>query len=255
MKKLFISLALLGLLYGVEASEVNGIDLSKSYHVATVMSYEVYDVGYRKPTYYKPTYYKKVHYYKKPIYVYKKKRYKNSYKKRYKVPKLRATAPILNNAMKIQLALKKLGFYKGNIDGNLYSYETKRAIKKMHKEYGKRATTYLNPKEKDNLIYLGTLFNLNKVLMLKGSDEVSHYKRIQAALKIEGFYHNKIDGISGTNTRRAIYSYKDAKGLVPSYNLSFQEESNLLNSAKAINDKNIEETISTLSSSNSDEIE
>jgi len=216
------------------------------YHIARLMSYKVYDTKYE---YVEPVYYNKVHYHrKKPVYIHSKKIYKKKYKKHYRVPKIKTTPHILTKDMKIHLALKKLGFYKGKIDGNLYSYETKSAIKKMHLEYQKEPTSYLNNKEKDTLIYLGTLFNLNKILLLKGSDERSHYKRIQAALKIEGFYFNIVDGILGNNTRKAIYDYKDAKGLTPTYNLSFKEESELLNDAKMVNDKNIEEAVETLSS-------
>jgi len=211
--------------------EAQDIDISKGYMVATLISESTtynddYSYFYEEPVVYKP------------VHVYKK--------KYYRVPKIKNKTPILTNDMKIQKALKSLGFYRASIDGLVQSYETKLAIKKMHKEYKNSNDTFLSSKEKETLIYLGTLFSLDKSLISKRTNERAHYKRIQAALKILGYYHGRVDGISGRGTRKAISEYKVSQSLPSNPSLTFNQESELLNNAKSINDTNIEEAINSL---------
>ena len=67
-------------------------------------------------------------------------------------------------------------------------------------------------------------------------------------MKIHRFYFTKIDGSVGPGTRKSIGEYKAAKGLSYGTSLDFEEEYQLVNSAKEINDRSIEETVGSLKS-------
>jgi len=162
-----------------------------------------------------------------------------TYQKRY-------VAPQNISEMKIQKALTSLGFYHGRIDGEVNSYETRSAIKEMNVAYEIGDTASLKPEAKDALIFLGTLFEFDRYLIARGTDSRTKGKKIQTALKIHGFYFTKIDGAVGSGTRRAIGDYKAAKGLSYGTALDFEEEYQLVSSAKEINDRNIEDTIGSL---------
>lgn len=158
----------------------------------------------------------------------------------------RYVAPENSDAMKIQKALSSLGFYHGNIDGEVNSFETRSAIKDMNIAYEISDNASLKPEAKDALTFLGTLFEFDRYLISSETDNKSKGKKIQTALKIHGFYFDKIDGVVGSGTRSSIAQYKTAKGLTPGTSLDFEEEYQLVNSAKEINDKNIEDTIGSL---------
>jgi len=153
---------------------------------------------------------------------------------------------VVTSEMKIQKSLTALGFYHGKIDGQVNSYETRSAIKAMNNAYEIGDTASLSPKAKDALIYLGDLFILDRYLISKDNRKRAKNKKIQAALKIHGFYHSKIDGSIGSGSRRSIADYKAAKGLSYGNRLDFEEEYQLISSAKRINDKNIDDTVSSL---------
>ncbi|MBA1421617.1 MAG: peptidoglycan-binding protein [Epsilonproteobacteria bacterium] len=163
-------------------------------------------------------------------------KHKKHYKKRH-------VAHVDTDEMKIQRALASLGFYRGRIDGAINSFETRSAIKDLNVAYGISTGASLLPQEKNSLIYLGTLFDFDRHLISRGTDKRSKGKKIQTALKIHGFYFSKIDGAVGPGTRRSISEYKASKGLSYGNALDFEEEYQLVSSAKAMNDKNIEETI------------
>jgi len=158
----------------------------------------------------------------------------------------RYVAPKNTSEMKIQKALTSLGFYHGKIDGEVNSYETRSAIKEMNIAYEISNSASLKPEAKDALIFLGTLFEFDRYLISRGTDKRSKGKKIQTALKIHGYYFSKIDGVVGRGTRSAIAEYKAAKGLSHGASLDFEEEYQLVSSAKQMNDKNIEDTIGTL---------
>ncbi len=160
--------------------------------------------------------------------------------------KKRVVAPQNTSEMKIQKALASLGFYRGLIDGEVNSYETRSAIKEMNIAYEISNDASLKPEVKDTLIFLGTLFEFDRYLIARGSDKRAKGKKIQTALKIHGFYFAKIDGAVGSGTRKSISQYKGAKGLSGGSALDFEEEYQLVNSAKQINDKNIEDSIASL---------
>ena len=158
----------------------------------------------------------------------------------------RHVAPVETDEMKIQKALKSLGFYRGAIDGNINSFETRTAIKELNRAYEIDDTAYMSPQERDALVYLGTLLDFDKKLSAPGDSKRAKNKRIQTALKILGFYHGKIDGSTGPKTRRAIADYRMANGLGSGYKLGFEDEYRLITTARKANDKNIEDTIATL---------
>jgi len=168
------------------------------------------------------------------------------YKKKRHVTRKKHVTPVMTSGMKIQKSLAALGFYHGKIDGEVNSYETRSAIKAMNNAYEIGDTASLSPKAKDALIYLGDLFAFDRALISKDNSKRGKGKKIQTALKIHGFYHTKIDGAVGPGTRRSIAQYKAAKGLSYGDRLDFEEEYQLVSSAKKINDKNIDDTVASL---------
>jgi len=158
----------------------------------------------------------------------------------------RVVAPQNTSEMKIQKALAGLGFYRGNIDGEVNSYETRSAIKEMNIAYEISNDASLKPEIKDTLIFLGTLFEFDRYLIARGTDKKTKGKKIQTALKIHGYYFGRIDGAVGPGTRNSIVQYKDVNGLSQGNALDFEEEYQLVNTAKQKNDKNIEDSIATL---------
>jgi len=174
---------------------------------------------------------------------------KNKPQKRYRTVKKRHVAPAIRHntsEMKIQKSLKALGFYRGQIDGEVNSYETRSAIRSMNMAYNLGNNASLSLNSKDALIYLGNLFTFDRILISNNNTRRAKGKKIQAALKIHGFYFDKIDGVIGAGTRRNILDYKRAKGLYGGANLGFEEEYQLISTAKQMNDKNIDTTINSL---------
>jgi len=180
--------------------------------------------------------------------VYRNNRHKTTNRRytRKHTKKRRYVAPVMTSEKKLQKALIALGFYHGNVDGEVNSYETRSAIKAMNSAYELGDTASLSPQAKDVLIYLGDLFAFDRVLISKKNDRRSKGKKIQTALKIHGFYHTKVDGAVGAGTRRSIAEYKMAKGLSAGNRLDFEEEYQLISSAKKMNDRNIDETVASL---------
>ena len=171
-------------------------------------------------------------------------------KHRKKRKKKRVVVPTITSEMKIQKALTSLGFYHGKIDGDVNSYETRSSIKQMNIAYNISNTASLKTETKDGLIYLGTLFMFDRYLISQKNDKKSKGCKLQTSLKIHGFYFTKIDGVVGGGTRRCIAEYKTTKGLSSGSALDFEEEYQLVSSAKELNDKNIEDTIQSLKPTN-----
>ncbi|WP_457606743.1 peptidoglycan-binding domain-containing protein [Nitratifractor sp.] len=168
--------------------------------------------------------------------------HRRSYHRRRSAP----AAPAMTDEKRIQLALKSLGFYRGPIDGQINSFVTRNAIKELNRAYEIGDSAYMSPQERDALIYLGNLLELDKYLVAQGEDRRTKTRRIQAALKVLGFYTGKIDGSNGPMTRRAISEYRAGNGLAPSYRLGYEDEYRLVQTAKQANDRNIEETLASL---------
>ena len=171
-----------------------------------------------------------------------------THRKHHKKKVAKPTIPVMTDEKRIQKALTSLGFYHGPIDGAVNSFETRSAIKALNQAYGISNSASLKPEVKDSLIYLGTLFTFDRNLIARGTDSRTKGKKIQTALKIHGFYHTKIDGAVGSGTRRSIAEYKAARGLSSGGTLDFEEEYQLVSTAKEMNDKNIEDTLASLKS-------
>jgi peptidoglycan hydrolase-like protein with peptidoglycan-binding domain len=171
---------------------------------------------------------------------------KTHHVKHRKHKKKRYVAPRDTPEMKIQRALSSLGFYRGRIDGEINSFETRSAIKDLNIAYGISNNASLQPEAKNSLIFLGTLFDFDRYLISRGGGKKTKGKKIQVALKIHGFYFSKIDGDVGPGTRKAIAEYKSSMGGSYGGALDFEEEYQLVSSAKAKNDKNIEDTIGSI---------
>jgi hypothetical protein len=163
-------------------------------------------------------------------------------------PAKRDYESIVTDEMRIQQALKGLGFYRGNIDGQVNSFETRTAIKEMNIAYGISESASLKPEAKDTLIFLGTLFGFDKHLISTDNTSREKDRKIQVSLKLHGYYQGNTDGAIGERTRNAIAQYKSENGMPQSRSLDFEEEYQLVSTAKVKNDKNIEDTIASLES-------
>ncbi len=174
---------------------------------------------------------------------------RRGHRKKVRRSKKRRIVSVMTVEKKIQKSLTALGFYHGKIDGEVNSYETRSAIKAMNIEYKISETSSLELKTKDALIFLGDLFIFDRNLISNSTTKKAKGKKIQTALKIHGFYHDKIDGMIGSGTRANISEYKVSKNLSSGSRLDFEEEYQLIDSAKKMNDKNIDDTIASLKSS------
>jgi len=148
---------------------------------------------------------------------------------------------------KIQNSLANLKLYSGDIDGNVNNFETRSAISAMNRKFGNGDTPFLDKEVKNALIYLSDLYSFNKNLSLKDNSDESKIIKVQTALKILGFYHDDIDGITGPGTRSSISRYRESQDLPAGEELDFEEEYKLITKAKEVNHKNIEKAKEGLS--------
>lgn len=153
---------------------------------------------------------------------------------------------VMTDDMKIQKTLVALGFYGGEINGDLNTFETRKAVKKLNESFGIANGSSLDQKTKDQLLYLSNLYEMDKYLNTKETSKKAKGKQLQTALKIEESYTGKVDGAVGNGTRKAIATYRIKKGMVPSTSLSEEEKFELLSSAAELNKKNIKEALSAL---------
>jgi len=154
----------------------------------------------------------------------------------------------MTDERRIQKALAGLGFYHGNIDGQVNSFETRSAIKDLNVAYGISTSASMGPEERDTLVYLGTLFIFDRYLISNNNNTRSKNKKIQVALKIHGYYHGAIDGAIGRGTRGSIGQYKMDNGMSGGNALNYEEEYQMISSAKQKNDKNLDDAINSLRS-------
>ena len=168
--------------------------------------------------------------------------------KKRKTAKRATSTARMTDERRIQKALASLGFYRGNIDGQVNSFETRSAIKDMNIAYGISNSASLTPEVKDTLIFLGTLFMFDRYLIVNNNGNRAKNKKLQVALKIHGYYHGGIDGAIGRGTRGSIGQYKFDNGMSSGNTLDFEEEYQLISSAKDKNDKNLDESINSLKS-------
>jgi peptidoglycan hydrolase-like protein with peptidoglycan-binding domain len=185
---------------------------------------------------------------KEPKYrpVHKKRSYKKkSHKKKY-TKKSKTKKTIVTDEMRTQMSLAALGFYGGKIDGNINSYESRSAIKKMNESYGLSSSSALTPESKDQLIYLSHLYEIDKYLQASDKTRTARDKKLQAALKVHDVYTGKIDGVVGNGTRMSIAKYRMKEGMVPETFLTESEKAELIDSAIRKNINNIEMVVASI---------
>jgi len=153
---------------------------------------------------------------------------------------------VFSDSQKIQKGLQELGFYKGVIDGELRSYQTRAALKKFYEEYGISASEMLEPEIKKQLIALGELFLFDRALIAASHTAEAQVVQLQTALKIHGYYHESIDGVIGQHTRDAIISYKKANMLDKSQYLDLESKYHLVKNAKSKNEQAIDRLIAAI---------
>jgi len=169
---------------------------------------------------------------------YKKHRYHRKHRrKKHKKKKVAAatagTAVVLSQEQQWQEALKWLGLYQGERDGNLYSFDTHKAIEAFQTQQGLNTTGFLDERSKAYLSYIYNISVLSNHLNYTGRDEKMLAKKYQTALKVLGFYHGKVDGVIGKETEKVIQRYKQAYGLDASTSdLSEAEKYTLVEEAK-----------------------
>jgi peptidoglycan hydrolase-like protein with peptidoglycan-binding domain len=152
------------------------------------------------------------------------------YKRTYQAPAPKAPA-VSSEGIKVQKALASLGVYSGPLDGNLDSYATRSAIMAYQQQHGLPQTGMLLPEVKSILSYHSELAELSGYVGYSGYDPRDRARRLQASLKVLGFYSGTIDGSLGGGSRTAISQYQQSNGLPASGALLAEQEDELASSA------------------------
>ena len=153
---------------------------------------------------------------------------------RYRKHRKRASHTLpshLSSEAKWQYVLRLLGYYKGPLDGDLYSQRTFDAISHYHRDHNEVPTGFLEPEDKR---YFRTLYSqtyLKRFLDIKPRKGRYGKQTLQAALKMQGFYKGKVDGKFGRGSKKALNAYISARSLkgVP----KAQVERELVNEARS----------------------
>lgn len=161
------------------------------------------------------------------------------------VPTVVPLLKTLSNAKKIQKALAGLGFYNAQIDGELNSYETHSAIRRLYERYEIYGDKELTIDLRRKLKNIGDLFLLDRALIAKNHTAASQIMQLQTALKIHGHYKGEIDGIMGGQTRQAIIDYNESNSYENSTHLNLESKYHLVKSAKMKNEKTIDLILSS----------
>jgi len=168
---------------------------------------------------------------------------KHRYKHHRKKTKKRSASSLkitgLSNEKKLQKSLTVLGFYHGDIDGAVNEDATRQAIRKMNIAYRNEDTPFLDFQMKNELILLADLSQYNHYLKLKNKSKKNRVLQLQTALKVLGFYSEKIDGIEGPVMQKSIIKYKRENFLSDGDTLDFEEEYRLVSTAVATNQEQI----------------
>ena len=140
--------------------------------------------------------------------------------------------PESSEAVRVQQALSANGYYSGRFNGNLDSYESRSAIMQYQQRYGLPTTGVLQQEVKSLLIYQGEVAVLSNYLNYLGYERRDKGRRLQAALKVMGFYTSSIDGLIGRKSQDAVRLYQQSEGMVVSGALMPAEEDLLVSEAK-----------------------
>jgi len=105
-----------------------------------------------------------------------------------------------------QMALHFLGYYHGQIDGDLLTTESYDAIERFQHTYQEAATGLLDNCYKPYLSDIYRQLAMKKYLDYNGQNRNFLNRKKQAMLKILGYYHGKIDGHFGKQSKAALQS-------------------------------------------------
>lgn len=157
---------------------------------------------------------------------------RKTYKKKTYRKKKRRTKPaapaISTEGVKVQKALRSAGYYNGPFNGKLASYDTRAAIMQYQLRYGLNQTGVLSPDVKGVLLQQGDNAELSTHLSNAGYSQREKAKRLQAALKVQGFYTATIDGDFGPKSQAAMRLYQQTNGMTPSGALFPEQELDLV---------------------------
>ena len=134
----------------------------------------------------------------------------------------------------------------GNFDGDLYSFGSHMAIVNFQEDYGLEETGIIKGGLKASVIYLYDLYRIKDYIASSGNDKKEIVRRLQAALKIKGFYHGIIDGEIGKNTKEGAYSYQKYKGIEVARELSVNDFLDLVDDAESSVDDLIAEELNKI---------
>jgi peptidoglycan hydrolase-like protein with peptidoglycan-binding domain len=227
--------ALLALCVPMEAAYADGEDAFVGALLGSAMGSVITNTYFNNGSYdrYRDRHYSRHHdrYYGRPYYddgPSPRKVWRNS---RY-LERQNYVAPESSEGVRIQQALAVTGFYSGQFDGRLDSYESRSAIMEYQKKYGLSPTGVLQQEVKSLLIYQGEVAVLSNYLSYLGYERNDKARRLQAALKVMGFYSSLIDGLIGGQTMDAVRLYQQSKGMPVSGVLLPAEEDELVSEAK-----------------------
>ena len=114
----------------------------------------------------------------------------------------------------VQTMLKALGFYSGDVTGNIGT-KTEAAIKAFQSKYGLTADGIPGTKTltKLNAVYSGDSTSTSSGSSLKYGSTGTDVSELQENLTTLGYYYADITGHYGTKTEAAVKSFQKAKGL------------------------------------------
>lgn len=114
----------------------------------------------------------------------------------------------------IQEALKKLGYFNGNIT-DYYGEVTSGAVKAFQDYVGLPDSGIANSKTQDKLYSLASKMpaKLKSYKMLEKEDESIGVRRVQSGLKQLGYFKGSLTSYYGSKTYEAVRAFQRAKGL------------------------------------------
>ncbi|WP_280637246.1 peptidoglycan-binding protein [Alkalihalobacillus sp. BA299] len=111
----------------------------------------------------------------------------------------------------LQTTLKKLGYYKGTIDG-IFGPVTEQAVKAFQKSKGLTVDGIVGPNTREALSTAQPKPSPEKKNLKRGA-QGEEVKSLQTRLKKLGYYKGTIDGIFGPVTEQAVKAFQKSKGL------------------------------------------
>ena len=141
---------------------------------------------------------------------------------------------------KIQTTLQHMGYYSGQIDANLKTFASCKAIKLMHEALDNGQSPYLKEEEAILLTKLAPLYRVDQHLAATNQSTKERNKQIQTSLRILGFSTTISDGIMGPRSWARVAKYKKANGLDDKLKLTTKERKELIAKARVKNAQAIE---------------